>query len=1170
MQQNGASSGADSGTPGSGVPTPVQRNTAFHGGVVNAVQCGSQTVENHFYPEPLAPDPWLTPEQAFDDPRAAAYYSHHWGLVGRSELLEQMISFLTEGSAAEGKIGVLLGVAGGGKSRMLRALAAEFARRTEGAVRVLPASAAVDHRLAERLPTGTGLLVMIEDVHQRPDGLTGVLGEIRRERPNAAILLSTRPSGTAALRTTLRQLRIDDAQVPSWEVGELSTRDAAALAGEALGEEKRHLARRLAAAVGDSPFLLVFSAVEIARGRLDPRWLESDAGLHRQVAEAFIATALTDPVTRDDDRALLYAVAAMQPVRTDVPHFFKAMEALLGTTDTVLRAQLVRLVNSGVLTRRGSSHRILPDLLGDVLLAEAAIDPGSGSPTTFLERVLAHADGGALTHLLVNTGRVDWQWSRLRPMGRSPVEPLWRRLESAYGDGDPDTRSSLLKIVRRVAPFQPRRALDLVRPVVDAGSADARHLLDDIPPVIAAAAQDPDHLGEALDLLWRLGQCDPRPLHSTPASALRLLHDLASYSRDKPLLYQEAVIDAVARWTRQGAVYPDGRMPFALLDRIFETVAEHHERDGWTLTISRLPLSADRVTTVRARAYQVLLEAYGSPDPAQACAAARSFAEAFRDQRGPFEGSLVPALQALAARTREVRPGPLVALAVRRSVYWQVNYGHGQAAEMARAVLDPLPDSLPHRLAVLMYSDAHEWAVVDDEYDFAAAERDWEHRLDEAAEEASTWSDGVVWEILCDLLETGRHALAETPAGCSQLVARMVSGRPTRALAVVRGAMERDDNTVDLVLAPALGALWASDPRSAEGVVTDLPLMDRVASLRSAVRASEWRIATGEALHPQEFAMAGRLSSHPDTTVRTAVLRLAATMIHRSEARTEAVALLCSVPFSDLGRGAADFCWAFVGPNALTWTELTSTQRASCVAELEKVPTLEDHRVQKTVTALSEAYEDDALHMVLGRLEAWEHDAGPHFVPLPFAWSTGQPFRNSPNRGSLLRRVVQWFGAERENPWRRELYGVDLFTTIAGDAYDSEAREVLLECFRSCDPARMDAVAPLLSGGNGQLLWEETGFVAEVLRSAAEQSEELYRKVGGHLMSSVTCGSKSTVPGQPFPKDIEIQERAAQARVALPAGSPEDRLYAALQDHASAEISRALGEDLDVDARRNW
>ncbi|MEU7324785.1 hypothetical protein ABZ682_30165 [Streptomyces griseoviridis] len=1170
MDENVTPSGTEPDHAGPDTHGPVQRNTATCGGMVNAVQNGPLTVNHHLHVEPSAPDPWLSPHEAFDDPQAAAYFSHRWDLVGRSELVEQLSSFTTGEGRTEGRVGVLLGAAGGGKSRVLRSLAAEFAHRAEGVVRVLPAIAPVGHHLAERLPADAALLIIIEDAHQRPEDLTGIVRELRRERPKAVVLVSTRPSGTAALRKTLRQLRVDDAEVPTWELGELSTRDAAALAAQALGEAKEHLARRLAAAVGDSPFLLVFSAVEIARGRLDPRWLESDASLHQQVSEAFIATALADPATHDEDQALLHAVAALQPVRADVPRFLEAMAALLGTSDTVLRAQLSRLVDSGVLTRRGNSHRILPDLLGDVLLAEAAIDPKSGASTGFLERVLAETDGEPLTNLLVNTGRVDWQWRRLRPFGQSPVEPLWRLLEQEYTEGDPVTQSSLLKVVRKIATFQPRRVLDLLRPVVEADTADACHVVDDVPLVLAAAAHDPDHLGEALDLLWKLGQRDLRPLHSTPQSALRLLSDLASYSPDKPLLYQEAVIDAVARWARQGAVSSAGRMPFALLDRIFETTAERHEADGLTLTISRLPLLAERVATVRARAYQVLLDAYGSPDPVQAGAAARSFAEAFRDQSGPFEDSLVPALEALAARTREVQPGPLVALAVRRSVHWHVAYGSEQAAAAAQTVLDALPDSLPHRLAVLMYSDPHEWAVVNEEYDFEAADNDWQRQVSEAAVQASAWANGTAWEVLRDLLETGMQVFAEVPSGCTALIASMTLDQPARTVAIIRGTLECDDSTVDLVLAPALKALWGSEPQSAEQVAVDLLDTDRAASVRALVRASTARLAIGEALRPQELTMASRLSTHADTTVRTEVLRLAVAMIRHSASRPEAIALLCSVPFSDLGRGAADFCWAFIGPNALSWPELTRDQRTVCAGELAKTPTLDDHRVQSAIAALSEAHEDEALGLMLERLETWENDPGRGFQPLPYAWSAVPPFRNSPHRVELLRKLVRWFEEQREKPWRRELYGTNLFTIVTGGVYDSQVREVLLESFGSSDPARITAVAPLLSGAHSELLWEETKFVTEVLHAAAQHSEELYRRVGGYLMSSVTSGVKSTSPGEPYPKDLQIRERATRVRAILPAGSLEDRLYAALQDHASAEIGRALREDLDFDVRRQW
>ncbi|MEW1612473.1 MULTISPECIES: hypothetical protein [unclassified Streptomyces] len=1169
MDMKSGPGGTSPDARGFGTHASVQTNSATHGGTANAVQNGNLTVNQYFHADPGAPNPWLTPQEAFDDPQAAAYFSHHWDLVGRSDLVEQLLSFALGDDDTEGRIGVLVGAAGGGKSRVLQTLAAEFARRSEGVVQVLLATDGVHQHAVEQLPQHDRLLVIIEDAHQRPDELAVIIRALRRERPGAVLVVSTRPSGTTVLRGTFRQLRVDDARVSTWELGELSTRDASRLAEQALGEAKRHLARRLAATVGDSPFLLVFSAVEIARGRLDPQRMQSDARLHREVVEAFIETALTDPATRDQDRAVLHTVAALQPVRTDVPCFLKSMAALLGTPDSVLQVQLRRLVSSGVLARRGASHRILPDLLGDVLLAEAAINPDTGASTGFLERVLAETDGEPLTNALVNAGRVDWQWSRLRPTGRSPFEPLWHTIEQGYTDGDASTRSQLLKVIRNIAPFQPRRVLGLLRPEVETGPADAPRLLDDIPPVLAAVAQDPEHLGEALDLLWKLGQHDMRPLRSSSQSALGLLSDLASYSPDKPLLYQEAVVEAVARWAQQGPVRPADRMPFALLDRIFEPVAEGHEFDGRTLTISRLPLLAERVAPVRDRAYRVLLEAYGSADRMRAGVAARSFAEALSGQGGQFADWLVPALEALAARTREVQPGPLVALAVRRSVHWHVAYGSPDAAAAARVVLEALPDSLPHRLSVLLHSDCHEWSVGED-YDYEATDNIWSRRLAVASSQAAVWDDATAWDVLRDLLEQGMQMFAEAPPGCTALIAGMASERPTRAAAIIRGALECSDITADLVLPPALKALWKDEPDAAWQMAAELADASRAAPVRAVLRASAARLAAGDVLHPHELAIARQLATRADSAVGTDVLRLAVSMIRNAASREDAIALVCSVPFSGLARGAADFCWAFIGPAGLSWSEFTAEQRKRCLAELAKTRTIDDHRVKSAIAALSESHEDEALDLLLARLESWEQDPKPGFNPLPFAWHARSPFTNNPRRVELLRRLTQWFEEEREHPWRRELYGTKLFATVAGHVYDSAARDVLLEVFRSGEHQRIDAVAPLLSGAHRGLLWEEPQFVAEVLSAAVQLSEELYRKVGGRLMSSVTDGSKSTSPGEPYPQDLEILQRATEVRATLRAGSPEERLYAALQDYANTQIDSARREDLNFDARRTW
>ncbi|MFB6887721.1 hypothetical protein ACFCX4_00185 [Kitasatospora sp. NPDC056327] len=1169
MDANSAAS-VEPGSAGDDEHAPIQRNTADDGGTVYAVQNGNQSIY-HVHPDDLSPDPWLTAQEAFEDPHAAAYFSHRWNLVGRTELVQELVSFSTSTDEANGRAGVLLGAAGAGKSRVLHALATDFVLRTGGVVRVLPAYPAVNRQVSARLPDDSSLLVIIEDAHQRPDDLPAVIRDLYRQRPRARIIISTRPSGTATLRATFRQLRMDDSLIPTWELGELTTREASSLAAQALSSETRHLARWLAKAVGDSPFLLVFSAVQIGRGVLNPEQLERDGELRRQVTEAFITEALGRSATHDEDRSLLHLVAALQPVRIDVPPLLSTIAHLLGVPAAIVRTRLARLVDMGLLARRGNSHRVLPDLLGDVLLAEAALDPRDGRSNGFLEDVLANTDGEPLTNLLVNTGRVDWQWKDLRPNGPSPVEPLWRILKQEYAAGSTETRQQLLTVVRKVAPYQPRRVLDLLRTTVEADRSGLVPLLDDIPPVLAAAAHNPDHLGESLDLLWEVGQHDTRPIHSAPHSALRLLSDLASYTPDKPLFYQEAVVDAVGRWAQSGPVHASSRMPFALLDRIFEPVAESHETEGWTLVISRLPLAADRVASVRARAYQVLLDAYGSSDPVRAGIAARSLAEAFRDQRGPFEALLVPALEELAVRTREIGPGPLVSLAVHRSVVWHQLYGTPLASTAARRVSGSLPDSLPHRIAVLMHSDCHEWELVGDDYDFGASEHAWQIRIAEAAEEAtSLWDDRTAWSVLCDLLETGTQVFAEYPPDCRPLIGSFAAGRPGLSTAIIRGALERGDTTVDLVVTPALKALWDSDPSAAEQLLTELEDTNRASVLRSVLQTSLTRHAAGDALHTSEGMAARRLAGHHDVSVRVAVLSLAVRMVLNLSTRSEGIALLCSVPFSALPSGAREFAWAFIGPEALSWSDLTPDQRAGCVIELTGAPTLDDYRVQSAIAALSEAYEDEALDMLVARLESWESDPTPAYTPLPFSWSAPLPFKNSSRRTELLERLAHWFEQEREHPWRRELFGINLFRIVAGGTYNREVLDVLLKVFRSGDAARIKAIAPLLGGAHRELLWDEPDFVADVLRTAARHSNELYRRVGGRLMNAVMSGMKSTSPGEPFPQDVEVREKAAGVRATLTAGSPEDRFYSALEDSADAEIERAIREDLDLDYRRDW
>ncbi|MFI9248381.1 hypothetical protein ACIGXF_38860 [Streptomyces sp. NPDC053086] len=66
---------------------------------------------------------------------------------------------------------------------------------------------------------------------------------MRRQRPEAKILMAARPYGLPAVRDALRGLGVDPRTVPTRSLAELSTTDATTLAAEALGPGKQQAAR---------------------------------------------------------------------------------------------------------------------------------------------------------------------------------------------------------------------------------------------------------------------------------------------------------------------------------------------------------------------------------------------------------------------------------------------------------------------------------------------------------------------------------------------------------------------------------------------------------------------------------------------------------------------------------------------------------------------------------------------------------------------------------------------------------------------------------------------------------------------------------------------------------------------------------------------------------------
>lgn len=1121
------------------------------------------------------PSVWQTAEEAFPTSLSSPVYSHGFRLVGRTSTLDEMAAFAAGNDGP--RIAVLTGVAGQGKSRLLCELARSHDRDHGTATRVLPPGPFTPEEF-DHLPTDDRLLVLIEDAHERSDDLAMVLAGVLRARPQARVVIATRPYGRLVVQQALRAAKVDEREVPRWDLSALRHEEAYALASEVLGQGNAHAARVVAHVAADSPLLLVNAAIAVQRGDLDVSALQSHTDVHRLLLDVFVRSALSQSRQPDDDRALLHAVAALQPVATDVPHFQDALSAILQLPFTRINPRLKALEDTGIVVRRGASVRISPDLLGDVLLAEAAVYPDDGSPTGYLQLVRECADGDALANSLVNAGRVDWQSSGRSSLRGGVIDPLWTVLEAEFREGGADTRIALLPLLRRIAPFQPQRVFGLTRwaldhPVTeDERPSEARWMpevygqagiLREVPRVLEAVAIDLDQLRSVYDLLWSLGRNDERPLHQTPEAPLRILTDLASYVPGKPLQYQEILLDTLPDWLEEAAPNPANRMPLALLDPLFSSTAEGRTTEGWTLTLSRYPVRADVVAPVRKRAAGILLDQYVSEDEGRAVAAARTFAEVFRHQSEDFDQYNIGFLRELEARTTALRPGPVLSLAVRRSLSWVVMHGPNPIREAAQSVVNSLPDETEHRLARLLHTGTYDGTLVSrtsDAESLESVQGYWATLRHDTVDELRRQPADQMASLFVSLVEAGQKALANHSEGVHTVLNEALTEFPDLVPALIDRLARAEEATVRVMLPTVLHTSFGQDVSHAVDTCRRLVSDGRPAEILAASQALQDVIQESSVQEAGALELARALADHPDPTVRAGVLGMAVSMLPTST--DLALELLTSVPFGETGVVPYRLWWAFTLDGLLSWQDLTDSQRVFFLDQLAALPTLSDHTVQQFIAHLVQSDAEAALGLLRSRVERWEETpTGERYDPLPFAWSVPLPFSESPALPDLLRSVQGWLAQPREHTWRREFRAPELFWTVAGQA-DEVVLSLLLEPYQEGKIDLARATAPLLSKLPNHIVWDRVEFVSTLLKTASRLSEDLFRRTGGSLHSAVFSGVRSRELGKPYQEDVDVSERVQRIRAGLPRGSAVDLFYKALQESAQHNIDRAIADDL--------
>jgi transcriptional regulator with XRE-family HTH domain len=1117
--------------------------------------------------------PWRTAEEYYRSSSHTLLH-HRQALVGRGQLVDDLVAWLNDPEGTE--IAMILGRGGLGKSKLLW----EVASRAESAdvhLRFLavgqqPVVADFDH-----LPRTGSLVVVLDDAHSI-DRVAGIISQLWQSRPGAKVLLAARPYGKVELDAEIWRLNQAPRTTAQWELGDLTHTEAAELVANLTSRSPRDpFTQQLAAVSRDCPFIAVVAADLYRRGELKGSTFTSDAALRRDVFRRF-ADQMTGPsggLDAGERRQLLAALAIFQPVRLDDPDFEAAVGELTGIASwDAVNGRIRELEDAGLVLRRGgTSVRVIPDMFADVLVANAAYDDRSGLPTSFLARAQRAGNGTPLQHLLVNASRIDWQVRDGGPGRTDIVDGLWATLRERLLSASFDEQLSLLKLVSRIAYFQPDLALPLVEDILAAdadGSASVDHVerlwattradvVNATVPVLQNIAYRLEFLRPALDRLWALAQDDQRPANQYPEHPLRVLQDITDLRTGKPFVYIHAVIDAATDWLAA----PSRLSPFDVLEPILVVEGSDKVSSDMTLTFHPFRIDPVSVRPVRRRVVDLAFTQAESSDVPSAVRAIQTLEQAIRgpiglynreptdDERNSWAAEFLPIIERLGQVGADPDRDPAIRLAIHQALGWHADRSTTATKDAASAALASLATTVDDDLAACMHSGWDRIAMRSG-LSFEEAER---AQRAEFSRVAAAISEGRKDQEILDRLE---HRLrierlaSGRVDGAGRFIADVLTGRPSAANLLCEQALAGELPELATFTAIAVSVMANGGDAGAIVFASSMLATDDAKLQWGAASALSWNRAGRVALLPGEDAVLAAMAAHENTDVRAMAGR-AAFVIGLSDTGA-ALDLLTKIEFRGSRRVAADALSGFVLQGPLNWRDTATTLRTSVLSQLVDLDSIDEYEIKGALSELSLIDPLCVTRLLMKRVDRETRLQSLDYHALPYHWEPALRIRQTAELARCLAEVRDWM--TRRGPDRPRYHlqddGAELYQLVAGD-WNDQALATLTDFGDMPTEAALITGARLLAHAPVTVLFAQVPLVAQLLYQA-----ESLGKDSAELVLQALLTTNSVIierVGGPSEKEMHAFGQARRIMEDLPRGSAERRFFERLAQRIEVRLS---------------
>jgi hypothetical protein len=260
-------------------------------------------------------------------------------------------------------------------------------------------------------------------------------------------------------------------------------------------------------------------------------------------------------------------------------------------------------------------------------------------------------------------------------------------------------------------------------------------------------------------------------------------------------------------------------------------------------------------------------------------------------------------------------------------------------------------------------------------------------------------------------------------------------------------------------------------------------------------------------------------------------------------------------------RLADEFSRLFTWPNHIPFQRLTSAEIGALLQKFMGVLELEGHWLETFLALASKAFPDETADFFMRRVDRaaqsgqWKYrpcNHGPYgHVPLKF--------KETEAYGPLLAKVVTWMQQANYEAEQKLVFSYrsrELFETMFG-SFDAEVVQLLDGWSAAADAKDTLLIGNILHEAPPDFVFAHAAFVERLLERAKRLDQEAYRHLLSGLLASAVGGIRQGIPGEPFPRDLEMKENAETVLRSLSRLSPAYPLYDDIKRQAEWGIKRA-------------